>query len=35
MTPALYLVAGLVAVFCTGTFLFVLLTAPKHKDGDR
>jgi hypothetical protein len=32
VTPALWLVAGLVAVFCVGTFLFVLCTAPKDRN---
>jgi hypothetical protein len=35
MTPALYLVFALITVFCLGTFLFVLATAPKNKDRDQ
>lgn len=32
MTPALWLVFGLVAVFGVGTAIFALLTAPKDDD---
>jgi hypothetical protein len=35
MTPALWLVFGLVVIFTTGTVLFALLTAPRDKDVDR
>lgn len=35
MTPALYLIFGLVIVFSVGTVVFALLTAPRDNDVKR